>query len=303
MWSSQLSGFSATVPRELVHRRSVSEVFLTGFESVGPDAFQVSVQWPRWHVFYRVADGTVDSALLVETMRQATILAAHAGYGVPLEHRFLMPTLSFDVPVGQQHHDLSVCPELILQLGVNRISPSGSRANAFEARGDLVLSGQTLAKATAGARTLDPATYGRVRGPVSQAMPRPRAAVSGSAVGVVNNRNVVLGESRSPGSWPLLIDQTHPILFDHPLDHVPGVLLIEAARQATRIASGSADSDITSFSGRFDKIVEFGDDPHVQVRLLTRGAGAIVTALLSIEAAGDRKAEFELAMAPGPRRR
>ncbi|MEU0082468.1 AfsA-related hotdog domain-containing protein, partial [Micromonospora tulbaghiae] len=33
-------------------------------------------------------------------------------------------------------------------------------------------------------------------------------------------------------------DRTHPILFDHPLDHVPGMLLLEAARQSTTATLG-----------------------------------------------------------------
>jgi hypothetical protein len=31
---------------------------------------------------------------------------------------------------------------------------------------------------------------------------------------------------------PLVIDRSHPFFFDHPLDHVPGLLLIEGTRQA-----------------------------------------------------------------------
>ncbi len=39
------------------------------------------------------------------------------------------------------------------------------------------------------------------------------------------------------GSWQLRIDRGHPVLFDHPVDHVPGMALLEAARQAAQALS------------------------------------------------------------------
>lgn len=47
--------------------------------------------------------------------------------------------------------------------------------------------------------------------------------------------NVVLGRfDRLPNGTYLAavhVDQSHPFFFDHPVDHVPGLLLVEAARQ------------------------------------------------------------------------
>ncbi|WP_281275492.1 AfsA-related hotdog domain-containing protein [Saccharothrix australiensis] len=33
-------------------------------------------------------------------------------------------------------------------------------------------------------------------------------------------------------SWLPRVDRRHPVLFDHPVDHVPGMALQEAGRQA-----------------------------------------------------------------------
>lgn len=43
---------------------------------------------------------------------------------------------------------------------------------------------------------------------------------------------MVIDNDDAGDGWPLRVDRTHPILFDHQLDHVPGMLLLEAARQA-----------------------------------------------------------------------
>ncbi|NEC10620.1 AfsA-related hotdog domain-containing protein, partial [Streptomyces sp. SID7909] len=45
-------------------------------------------------------------------------------------------------------------------------------------------------------------------------------------------RDVVLAPPVAPGRWPLRLDTGHPTLFGRPNDHVPGILLLEAARQA-----------------------------------------------------------------------
>lgn len=93
-------GFTAPVARELVHRRAVSEVFLTGIQGSGGTAYTLFAQWPRWHVFYGSRNRGFDSALVVETLRQLTILIAHSQLDVPLGMQFLMPEMSVSMASG-----------------------------------------------------------------------------------------------------------------------------------------------------------------------------------------------------------
>lgn len=56
-------------------------------------------------------------------------------------------------------------------------------------------------------------------------------------------RNVALGRgeiAQNAARAELLVDQTHPFFYDHPLDHVPGILLIEGALQLARAWSAAA---------------------------------------------------------------
>src|SRR5689334_19245938 len=46
--------FDQTIPRHLVHRAAVSEVFLTDLRVTDETTFQVGAQWPRDHSFYRL---------------------------------------------------------------------------------------------------------------------------------------------------------------------------------------------------------------------------------------------------------
>jgi hypothetical protein len=70
--------FSNTVPRELVHRRAISEVFMTDIHRISEGRYLAAAQWPRLHPFFHAGGGAYDTALIAESLRQATILLAHA---------------------------------------------------------------------------------------------------------------------------------------------------------------------------------------------------------------------------------
>jgi len=55
-----------------------------------------------------------------------------------------------------------------------------------------------------------------------------------------------------------LPDLSHPVLFDHPSDHLPGMLVLEAARQAARAELGNPEMDPASMSVQFHRFVELG---------------------------------------------
>lgn len=102
-----------------------------------------------------------------------------------------------------------------------------------------------IRRATRAARQLEEAVV---------ALP-PGARTAPRDVGRVDERNVVVG-AEVDFEFPLVVDQSHPSLFDHPLDHAPGNLLIEASRQASiavsRRRTGSAprlETVRSSFSG------------------------------------------------------
>ncbi|WP_280409454.1 AfsA-related hotdog domain-containing protein [Nocardia brasiliensis] len=67
--------------------------------------------------------------------------------------------------------------------------------------------------------------------PAPRAPPPPRGRL-----GREHPKNVLLahGSRATAGgmSFRLAFDPAHPFFFDHPMDHVPGMLLLEAARQA-----------------------------------------------------------------------
>lgn len=262
--------FESSVRRGLVHKISLSEVFLTDFIQVGPQRFTAGAQWPRWHVFYGSRDGCPDSALMAETLRQSVILLAHRN-GVPMDHKFLMPRIG--VSLESVALDPSVPTQLSVDLELRDVKLSAGRPASLGVEARFTVDGETVGEGSAGARIVTPAGYERFRR--SAAVGQPVCGgelLEASVVGHASARNVMLGQEVRPGVWPLRVDTSHPIFFDHPLDHVPGMLLIEAARQAVRAATGCPDADFARFEAEFVKIVELADPAELAVSV--PGAGS-----------------------------
>jgi hypothetical protein len=154
--------------------------------------------------------------------------------------------------------DPLVPAQVAVELDVKDMKLSGGRLSALTVAARFVVDGTPVGEGTAAARIVDPATYDRFRGAVPAGLP-PAAQdlLACDDVGHATQRNVMLGQSPRPFVWPLRVDPSHPIFFDHPLDHIPGMLLVEAARQAVRAASSRPDADFALFEAEFMKVVEF----------------------------------------------
>ncbi|MEU5580034.1 ScbA/BarX family gamma-butyrolactone biosynthesis protein [Streptomyces huasconensis] len=232
------------MPRSLVHRRANSEVFLTDWARAGTDRFSLRGQWPRGHAFYRLDEDThFDPLLAAETLRQAALLIAHACYGVPRSSCFLMSELEFRL--DEEGLRMEGAPaDLELPARCSRIEWRDGQVAAFHISMRFVRDGTPIGTASGVTRVTPPAVYSRLRWagrtPTTVADGFvPAEPVAPWRVGKRLPDDVVLGEPTSEGAWPLRVLLDHPTLFDHPLDHVPGMLSMEAVRQALHALSGS----------------------------------------------------------------
>ncbi|MEU9302662.1 ScbA/BarX family gamma-butyrolactone biosynthesis protein [Streptomyces sp. NPDC048269] len=249
------------VPREYVHRASVSEVFLTHWETNSPDSFSVTAQWPRGHALFVPSGGYQDPLLLVESVRQVGALLSHAEYGVPFGYQFLMSDMTYSAHVDA----LTAGPaptEVELLVNCHDIVRRGTRLVGLRYHVTVMRDGQPLAVAEAAFTCVSPSVYQRLRGERSTSAPAPSAPILPVLVGRTSSRDVVLsaaGPHAGP-KWRLRLDTTHPIFFDHPVDHVPGMVLIEAARQAAHAGTGLPHSLPVQLTSAFERYVEF-DSP------------------------------------------
>ncbi|OIJ94653.1 ScbA/BarX family gamma-butyrolactone biosynthesis protein [Streptomyces colonosanans] len=233
--------WSRTVEREWVHRISVAEVLLTDVRSCGPLAFCAAAAWTRSHpTFPRGHDDRHSPWMVVETLRQLGIYIPLRHFDVPPTSRFLISDVSFRLDVAREPRAVHGASEItcLATVGGIRTGGCGNTVTGLRMQVDFLAGGRTFAHAAGGARFLDAERYQALRpGAVTTVAagrgPRPQPA----ALGLESMSDVVVCLDGDR----LLVDPAdprHPFFFDHGTDHVPGMALLEAARQAVALRSG-----------------------------------------------------------------
>ncbi|WP_371480946.1 ScbA/BarX family gamma-butyrolactone biosynthesis protein [Kitasatospora sp. NBC_00315] len=225
-----------TVSRHLVHRATVSEVFITGWQATGPYDFLLGAQWPRSHGFYRLpGDERHDPLLLAETIRQAGLLIGHVGFGTPQGHHFTVDELSYSLDLAGLAIGTGPA-SLMLRVACQDVRMRHGRLVSLRLQVEAERDGRPVGRGSGHLTVLAPRAYEHLRG-LGGALPVPLVPGTPTVpelVGRANPSDVVLTPARQPGSWLLRTDARHPVLFDRPLDHVPAMLVLEAARQAAQ---------------------------------------------------------------------
>ncbi|WP_433893844.1 ScbA/BarX family gamma-butyrolactone biosynthesis protein [Streptomyces sp. CA-111067] len=254
-WPARPLNWSRTVAREMVHRSSVAEVLLTDVRRDGADRFQAAASWPRSHVTFPRDGADLHSPLVVvETLRQLGIYVPLRYFGVSPTAHLLITDLYFTLEPGAEPRAESGCTDVTCRIAVSEVR-RGAGGGATGMRLDVryLAAGRTFARAGGGARFLSESRYGALRGDrLSARLTGPpldgagRPDPGGLAVG--GPRDVVIAREAGgprdmaaapgPGMWSVApADPLHPFFFDHATDHVPGMVLLEAARQAASEAS------------------------------------------------------------------
>jgi 2-oxo-3-(phosphooxy)propyl 3-oxoalkanoate synthase len=270
------SGLTATVPRELVHRAAVAEVMLTGWERLEDTRFNVRGQWPRSHSFFTPIDGVYyDPLMAAETIRQIAPLLGHAEFGVPLGHQFLLERL--DLTVHPEHLPMHQAPaSLDLDVTCTDVKMRGNRLSGLSYETAILREGQLAASGRLSLTLIAPAVYRRLRPErvfSSEHRPLPLTApVAPQSVGRTSPADVVLSPTNEPNRWQLRVDTRHPVLFDHPVDHVPGMVLLEAVRQSATAVLGDAAFLPLSITSEFSSYVELDEPCLIEARRLPPAA-------------------------------
>ncbi|MEV7284502.1 ScbA/BarX family gamma-butyrolactone biosynthesis protein [Streptomyces sp. NPDC093252] len=239
--------YDATVPRSMVHRAAVAEVFLTDSRPspTQDSTFEVAAQLPRAHIMGENTDAH-DFLLLVEVLRQAGVFIAHTYESVPLDDAFIFRGLNTRLT------DLSAIrtgdrpAEAVATMTCVPQRKRNGRVQALDFHGAVTIDGNRAFRFDGGlaffGRSVYQALRTRQRDGLAKAIGLALAptAATPDTVGRRNPYNVVVTQPRPAGesavSALVIADQTHPHLFDHRLDHIPGNLLFEAARQLATAA-------------------------------------------------------------------
>jgi hypothetical protein len=232
--------FDAPVPRGLAHRASVAEVLPTDVVAVGADRYLVAAQIPRSHLLFNDGPGRFhDLLVVIEAARQAGTLLAHRFLDVPLDMAFVLQNSEVQILDPEALRVSPVPAQLIADMTLLEYARRDSGPVRISGQGQMTIDGKLAVRTTALMLAMPLRTYRTVR-PVSlkdgggsgSGVPAPP-----ELVGRRNPGNVVItarrpGADGSPDSFTVLVDTGHPHFFDHPQDHVPGMLMIEACRQS-----------------------------------------------------------------------
>ncbi|MFJ4185647.1 ScbA/BarX family gamma-butyrolactone biosynthesis protein [Kitasatospora sp. NPDC089509] len=295
-----------TVSRHLVHRASVSEVFLTGWQATGPYDFLLGAQWPRLHGFYRLpGDRYHDPVLMAETVRQAGLLIGHAGFGVPRDHHFVMEDLGYALgESGLPGLAVTAGPaSLMLTVGCQDVRMRHGRLASLRVQAEITRDGLRIGHGSGQLRVITPASYERLRGHRTVAPARPPEPAAPELVGRAEPADVVLSPTLRPDTWLLRADADHPVLFDHELDHVPGMLVLEAARQAAQRLHHPEPVVPVELVTSFDRYIELDRPCYVRAVRERTPDGRRTPVLVRLLQDGRTAAECRLLTAPvdGPR--
>ncbi|MER8067590.1 ScbA/BarX family gamma-butyrolactone biosynthesis protein [Streptomyces sp. NPDC094034] len=237
--------WSRTVAREMVHRASVAEVLLTDVRQTESGDFEAAASWPRSHpTFPRDGADLHSPLMIVETLRQLGIYIPLRYFGVSSVANLIITDLSFELDPASEPRALSGATRVTCGVRATQVrrGPDGS-ATGLRLQVSYQADGVLFALAGGGARFLEPEQYDAVRaGRSGAAAPSVVRAAGGlrpdaRRLGVTGAHDVVIG---SEGATLLVdpADMRHPFFFDHATDHVPGMIVLEAARQAAALESG-----------------------------------------------------------------
>lgn len=232
----------ARVPREFVHRPVVDDILVTSWNRRDDSRFSLTAQWPHDHGYFGPDRGRHPLILTGETIRQAGLLLSHTELGVPVGHHFILGDLVYTT--HPEHLDVMGGRPTPLTIDVT-CSELRMRAGAMSSgRFDMTLrtAGRIVAEGHSHVTVASPAVYRRIRGERLTArrslgpLPDP---VPPRLTGSATEHEVLLSPTDRPDHWLLRIVPGHAAVVNPANDHVPGMVLLDAAQQAAQALTAS----------------------------------------------------------------
>ncbi|MFT2018637.1 AfsA-related hotdog domain-containing protein [Streptomyces sp. 796.1] len=277
--------FTQTVDRSLLHRWALSEVFLTDARRVNASEYLAAAQLPAAHGYYTERSarlGVPDPLLLLECARQAETYGGHVFFDVARDTKFLLRSWSMTLPGlltaprGDRPGELT----MRVRTGNRRGAAGDVRRLTYEV--ELELFAHRLGQVTIDVGYIPGAVYDTVRErgrgrpltPFAE-IDRGPAPVDPHLVGRSDPANVVLGEvtvGPDGASATIRPPVDHRSMFDHAQDHLPGMVLMEAARQLCLLAGSDLfgasvpRTTVVGFDFSFTRYAELDSRTTVHVR-------------------------------------
>lgn len=239
------------IPLEYTHKRHPEEALLRAYRPV-PRGSEIELFLTSdWAANFdtRAAEFALRIA---EALRQSVIVAAHLAHDVPLGDAFVMERMrlrgaSPRTGAGTTVRVAARSPRIAGGRLVSMIAEV-----RFFADGEEVLSGEGYLRV--------------VPDHVSRRMRSGRTRSDELEVPTPIEQGFTVHPSPE-GGLAVVYDARHPLFFDHPVDHVPGMLLIAVALDA--FANRFPGRPVTAFDARFLDFIELDGSRHLSMRAST----------------------------------
>ena len=261
-----------TIDRALVHRDSIAEVLLTDLIRLDELELLVAAQWPRSHRVYRPdRSGRHDPMLILESIRQTGLAVSHFAFGVGFDQQSLMRDVGFVLDQRCEPRALRSATNLAITVSCRNLIMRAGRLRGMTLELSFAADELPFATGCGTVRWMPVQNYTalRARGGVvpdwdelrwSSVLP-PRSA---SAIRAAED--ALLRCEPEPGDRRrLVVPLDHPVYFDHPLDHAPGMLIIDAAWQALAEQRGQ-DARLIGCTLECTTFTELGVDTDIVLR-------------------------------------
>ncbi|MFG6403269.1 AfsA-related hotdog domain-containing protein [Microbacterium sp. P04] len=205
-----------------------------------------------------------DPLLLTEVLRQAVIASVHLLAAPAQGSAFIMERMVLSaVGVGPEIGSLG---NIELVTREEKAESRTASSNRIITHVDFRRGAETFATGVGHLRIVSRASYVRLRGAGAFATSADLAASTMEPVGLTP-----CATPAQPLRWRVGFDPHDSFFFDHPTDHVPGMLIFEAVRMAAQNVLPD-DLCFTGFDGTYCRYVELNEDLHVELN--THGGGA-----------------------------
>ncbi|MCX2969368.1 MULTISPECIES: ScbA/BarX family gamma-butyrolactone biosynthesis protein [Streptomyces] len=254
-----------------VRKSEPAEVFVRAWHTVSAHTHVVTLSWPRAHAFYTLDSGLTSPLLFTESVRQALAVLSHTVHEIPLGHRLGWEYVHSTVTTAALR-DGARAPAVELRVTHTGVTRRRGGSVHLTAHVTGTRDGDPLGTAEIRYTTHPPAIYDRLRREYADArrafanaLPLP-APVAPSLVGRADPRDVVIAPTATRHRYQLRTDTAHSVLFDHPHDHVPGMVLLEAVSQAAQAEARPRRVLPVDFDSTFSRYVEFDAPCWLDVR-------------------------------------
>lgn len=283
--------FEQTVPRSLVHKRAIENVLLTEISATAGDRFICAGRIPTAHRFFNDAGRTPHDDILfyTEIGRQASLAVSHGFLDVSRDDVFVFEGSDAALADASWNEPDDALDTVVIEIRAREIVRRRNNAVTRVTAEHAMWVGARQVFWGTGAWTIHSAAlFQRLRRTAStptRPIVAPRGSFQATRARVPNatGDNVVISAPRwnddtREFASSLVVDATHPYFFDHPCDHVPGMLLLEGCAQLalsafTDATGGRAIPRVAAYGMTFSRFVEC-DSPTTLTASLDAGGSS-----------------------------